>query len=138
MVGSAEGYVFETTLEDGKPVTAVRSGPVLEALLRGMREAVAGMADAGNDIVIDDVLWDPEALADYRWQLASFDFHAVGLFAPLELIEQRERQRGDRVPGLARWQYDKVHLGMVYDLELDTRAASPDELAMQIKLAFGL
>jgi chloramphenicol 3-O phosphotransferase len=138
MFGNPEGYVFETTVEDGKPVTAIHSGPVMVAVMRGMREAVAGMADAGNDLVVDEVMWDPEALADYRWQLATHDFHAVGLFAPLEVIEQRERERGDRTLGLARWQYDKVHAGMDYDLELDASAASPDELAEQIKLAFGL
>ncbi len=101
MFGNPEGYVFETTVEDGKPVTAIHSGPVMVAVMRGMREAVAGMADAGNDLVVDEVMWDPEALADYRWQLATHDFHAVGLFAPLEVIEQRERERGDRTLGLA-------------------------------------
>jgi chloramphenicol 3-O phosphotransferase len=96
------------------------------------------MAEAGNDVVVDEVLWDPDALADYRSRLAQFDFHIVGLFAPLEVIEERERQRGDRDLGLARWQYDKVHGGMEYDLELDTSSATPDELAARIKAAFGL
>jgi chloramphenicol 3-O phosphotransferase len=138
MFGNAEGYMFETTEQDGEPVTAVTSGPVLETAMRGMREAVAGMADAGNDLIVDEVMWDPETLADYRWQLATFEFYIVGLFAPLEVIEQRERQRGDRTLGLARWQYDRVHRGMVYDLQLDAAAASPDQLAAQIKRAFGL
>ncbi len=138
MLGAAEGYVFETTEQDGKPVTAVRSGPVLETALRGMRGAVAALAEAGADVIVDEVLWEPEALADYRQRLAAYDFHAVGLFAPLEVIEQRERQRGDRDLGLARWQYDKVHAGMAYDLELDASAAKPDQLAAQIKQKFGL
>ena len=126
------------TEHDGKPVTAVISGPVMETALRGMRGAVAAMAEAGNNLVVDEVLWDSEVLADYRRRLAPFDFRAVGLRAPLEVIEQRERQRGDRDLGLARWQYDKVHAGMTYDLELDTSTATPEELAEQIKQAFGL
>jgi chloramphenicol 3-O phosphotransferase len=138
MFGAAEGYVFETTERDGKPVTAITSGPVLERALRGMRGAVAALAEAGNDVVVDEVMWDPEALADYRRRLASFDFHAVGLHARLEVIEQRERQRGDRDLGLARWQYDKVHGGMAYDLELDASVATPAELAAAIKAAFDL
>jgi chloramphenicol 3-O phosphotransferase len=138
MFGAAEGYVFETTREDGKPVTAVRSGPVLETALRGMRGAVAAMAEAGADVIVDEVMWDPEVLADYRRRLAPYDFRVVGLHAPLEVIEQRERQRGDRDLGLARWQYDKVHGGMAYDLELDSSTATPDELAAKIKAAFEL
>ena len=138
MFGNPDGYVFETTEQDGKPVTAITSGPLLETALRGMRGAVAALAEAGADVIVDEVLWDPEAMADYRRRLAPFEFHAVGLFAPLEVIEQRERQRGDRDLGLARWQYDKVHVGMGYDLELDTSTGKPDQLAAQIKQRFGL
>ena len=119
-------------------MTAVKSGPVLEAAMRGMRGAVVAMAETGNDLIVDEVLWDSEALADYRRQLRPFDFHVVALHAPLDVIEQRERQRGDRDLGLARWQYDKVHGGMSYDLELDTSVATPDELAAKIKAAFAL
>jgi len=136
--GDPQGDVFETRTEDCKPVTAVHSGPMMDTVLRGMRGAVAAMAAAGNDLVVDEVLWDLEQLADYRRRLAPYAFHAVGLFAPLEVIEQRENQRGDRDLGLARWQYDKVHAGMTYDLNLDTAAATPDELAAKIKAAFGL
>jgi chloramphenicol 3-O phosphotransferase len=138
MLGHPEGYVFETTEHDGKPVTAVISGPVMETALRGMRGAVAALADAGADVIVDEVLWDPDALADYRRRLAPYVLHTVGLFAPLEVIEHRERQRGDRDLGLARWQYDKVHVGVTYDLELDAETATPDQLAAKIKQAFGL
>ena len=138
MFGSLEGYLFETTYKDGKPVTAVHSGPVLETVLQGMRGAVAAMAEAGADVIVDEVMWDPDVLTDYRRRLAPYDFHVVALHAPLEVIEQRERQRGDRDLGLARWQYDKVHGGMAYDLELDASGATPDELAAQIRAVFGL
>ena len=137
-LGAAEGYVFETTERDGKPVTAVIGGPVLEMAMRGMRGAVAALAEAGADVIVDEVLWDPEALADYRRRLARYDFHIIGLFAPLAVIEQRERQRGDRDLGLARWQYDKVHAGMTYDLDLDASTATPNQLAAEIKRRFQL
>ena len=138
MFGSPEGYIFETTEWDGHPVTEIKSGPVMETTMRGMRAAVAAMAGAGADLIVDEVIWEPADLADYRQRLARFEFYAVGLFAPLAVIEQRERQRGDRDLGLARWQYDKVHGGVSYDLELDTRARSPEELAGLIKAAFEL
>lgn len=138
MFGHPEGYVFETGEQDGKPVTAVIGGPVMEAALRGMRGAVVALAEAGNDVIVDEVLWEPDALADYRRRLSPYAFHTVGLFAPLDVIEQRERQRGDRDLGLARWQYDKVHVGMTYDLELDASAATPDQLAAEIKQRFQL
>ena len=135
--GAPEGYAFETHEEDGKPVTAITSGELLAATLRSMRAAVAAMADSGVDLVVDEVIWDPADLADYRRRLAGHAFHAVGLMAPLEVVEAREKARGDRTLGLARWQYDKVHAGMVYDLTLDTSLATPEALAARIRQTFG-
>ena len=60
------------------------------------------------------------------------------MFAPLDVLEARERERGDRLIGLARWQYDRVHHGKRYDLELDTSKATPMECAETMKQAFGL
>jgi chloramphenicol 3-O phosphotransferase len=136
--GAPEGYTFETRHEAGKPVTAITSGPILALAMKSLRASVAAMADAGADLVVDEVMWDPADLADYRRRLSGHDLRVVGLFAPLEVIERRERARGDRALRLARWQYDKVHAGVAYDLELDTSVASPEALAGLIKEAFGL
>ena len=126
-----EGYAVETTATDGKPTTAITLGRDIEKVLRGMRLAVAAMASGGNDMVIDEVTWDQAVLADYRQLLASFDFVAVGL-APIDVIEQRERQRGDRALGIARWHNERVHAGMTYDLlgrpdRHAGRASRPDQ-----------
>ncbi|HTI83134.1 MAG TPA: chloramphenicol phosphotransferase, partial [Acetobacteraceae bacterium] len=48
------------------------------------------------------------------------------------------RSRGDRARGLARWQYDRVHRGMTYDLEIDTTSTTPLENAQKIRDTFGL
>ncbi len=52
--------------------------------------------------------------------------------------EARERRRGDRMIGLARWQFDRVHRGMAYDLELETSRATAMECAEAIKARFAL
>jgi chloramphenicol 3-O phosphotransferase len=139
-----DGLTFETLIEDGRPSVAVRSAPVAERLLKGMRHAVAALAAAGNNLIVDEVLFgDVEteygnAVAEYRALLAPYRLHMVGVFAPLEVIEEREERRGDRAAGLARWQFDRVHRGMVYDLEIDTAAASPEDCARAIKERFAL
>ena len=40
--------------------------------------------------------------------------------------------------GLARWQYERVHKDMTYELEIDTSSATPMECAELIKRRFGL
>jgi chloramphenicol 3-O phosphotransferase len=132
-----DGVTFETVQQEGTPSVVIHTGSVAERTLRGMRHAVAAMARQGNDLVVDDVMLDGE-MAEYATLLSGFALHVVGVFAPLDLLEARERERGDRLAGLARWQYDRVHAGKRYDLELDTGNATPIECAERIRQHFGL
>ncbi len=75
---------------------------------------------------------------DYRALLSPFDVRFVGLFAPLDVLEARERARGDREIGLARWQYERVHRDMIYDLEIDATDRPPRDIAQAICDTFGL
>ena len=132
-----DGFSYEALHEDGKPLVAIKTGPVGERTLRGMRHAIAAMAQQGNNLIVDDVLLGREK-AEYSKLLAAFEVFRVGVFAPLDILEARERQRGDRLIGLARWQFDRVHKDMEYDLEVDTSSASPMECADMIRLRFRL
>jgi len=122
------------------PEIAIHGGAAGERLLIGMRRAVAAMARAGNDLIVDDVLIG-EGLADYETQLAGLHFLKVGVVAPLDVLEARERARADRMPGLARWQFARVHAGIRYDLEVDSSQATPsmcaDRIADHFQLARG-
>lgn len=138
MIGHPDGVVFETTRRDGKPSVAIRTGPAMQRAMRGMRHAIAAMACQGNELIVDDVMLGRGEAQEYREILASFGLRFVGLFAPLDVLEARERQRGDRLIGLARWQFDRVHDGLSYDLEIDTTTASPLDCALRIKAAFNL
>ena len=138
MLGHPDGLIFETIQDQGSPSIIVRTGPVIERAMQGMRHAVAAMAAAGNNLIVDEVMIEGTKKQEYRAFLSRFDARFVGLFAPLDVLEARERQRGDRAVGLARWQYERVHSGMVYDLEIDTSAITPLKAAMQIRDAFDL
>ena len=134
-----DGLVFETIQEGGHPSVVIHEGEVSRRTLRGMRASAAAMAAAGNNLIIDDVMIGAgEASADYTRLLAPHRLHWVGVHAPLDVLEARERQRADRMPGLARWQYPRVHAGMAYDFEIDTGRMSPQQAALAIKTAFGL
>ncbi|HUL05636.1 MAG TPA: AAA family ATPase [Candidatus Acidoferrum sp.] len=135
--GHPDWLVFEAVQENGKPSVVIRTGPLAERVFRGMRHAIAAMAAQGNNLIVDDVLVGSEK-AEYVRLLAGFELFLVGVFAPLEVLEERERARGDRLIGLARWQYERVHAGMTYDLAVDTSRATPQECAEMIQRTFGL
>lgn len=138
MIGHPEGVIFETTEDDGEPSVAIKTGPVMERAMRGMRHAIAAMARQGNNLIVDDVMLGRGEAQEYRELLDPFELRFVGLFAPLHVLEVRERKRGDRLIGLARWQFDRVHRGLNYDLEIDTTITSSLECAHKIKAAFEL
>ncbi len=138
MLGHPDGLVFDAGEADGRPCVAVRTGPVMARAMRGMRHAVAALAGQSNDLLIDDVMFDPAEAAEYRALLAHVNLRFIGLFAPLDVLEARERERGDRVIGLARGQVDRVHGGIAYDLEIDAARHDAGARAAIVCQAFGL
>jgi chloramphenicol 3-O phosphotransferase len=110
--GRPDGLAFETVEEDGKPSVIIRTGPVAERAFRGMRHAVAAMAAQGNDLISTTSCWEAR--------------RRNGGPAVLDLFRSRLRpwtssgptRTRHRMVGLARWQYDRVHKDMTYDLEV--------------------
>jgi chloramphenicol 3-O phosphotransferase len=95
------------------------------------------MARQGNNLIVDDVMVASEN-AEYAELLSGIETYRVGVFCPLDILEARERERADRMIGLARWQFDRIHQGIAYDLTVDTSRATPMACAERIKQAFGL
>lgn len=115
------------------PVTEVRYGAAGIQLLAGMYSAVAGLATAGNNVIVDDVVFHPVVLREALRALEGFDVVFVGVRCSLDVIRERELARGDRMGGLAEAQHELVHAHGVYDLEVDTSACTPMDCASLIK-----
>jgi chloramphenicol 3-O phosphotransferase len=119
--------------QDG-PVVEIRQGLFAKRLFAGMVGAVGALARAGNDIIVDEVLFGDSLLKEYIRELRGQTVYFVTIHCPLEIVERRERERGDRFINSARAQFPLVH-GPTrnYDIELDTSLSSPDQLAGVIK-----
>jgi chloramphenicol 3-O phosphotransferase len=135
--GHPDWFALETLEEEGRPSIEIRTGPLGQCLMRGMRCAIAALAAEGNDMIVDEVMEAP-VKRDYELQLAGFDIAFIGVFAPLDVLEARERARGDRLIGLARRQFARIHKDMRYDFEVDTSLATPLDCAERIKARFAL
>ena len=131
------GFAYKTSWEDGKPSVAIEAGPVGRRAMQGMRHAIAAMAGQGNNLIVDDVMLDG-GMAHYLELLSDFAVFSIGVFAPLDVLEARESARADRMSGLARWQFERVHKGVAYDLEVETSLLTPAECARLIQQRFGV
>ncbi|MEU8893593.1 AAA family ATPase [Streptomyces sp. NPDC048442] len=120
-------------MRSGPEMTPDQLGVVLKRTWLGFHRAVAGMAAAGNTVIVDHVLSEPWRLRDCLALFSPQDVVLVGVRCPLPELERRERARGDRPAGLAARQFDRVHAHGVYDIECDSGSSSPAECARQIK-----
>ncbi len=57
----------------------------------------------------------------------------VGVMCSVEVLEKREKERANRMPGLALSQFEVVHEGMEYDLTVDTTMNDARECAAEIE-----
>ena len=116
----------------GERVTEVQFGDLGKQVLRGMRRAIAAFAREGNNVIIDDLMFEPEFLFDYVDALSGFEVLFVGVRCPIDVVNARESKRPGRFPGTATSHFDRVHSHCIYDIEVDTGSAKPRECAQQI------
>lgn len=120
-----------TQVEHGdKSLPYIGNGPGGESLLNQMRQLVQNLAAAGFNVLVDEVT-EAAVIEDYRQRLGPACF-VVKVDAPLSELERRERERGDRLIGLARGQSSRVHKAIEYNLEVDTHDETPDVLARRV------
>lgn len=131
----AQGFQYvDLPDENGKPVSGLSYGPIGLRMLKGFHRAVREFVQAGNPVIVDEMMLGPEARDHWSATLADLDVISVGLRCNLDELERRELARHGRT-GLARWSETRVHEGMTYDLWLDTTDQPPEACAHQILTA---
>ncbi len=105
---------------------------LVPAVVSGLHKSVASLARSGNNILVDHVLQEDEWLKECIEHWVGLDVLFVGVKCPLEVAEQREKDRGDRSIGTARYQFERVHVHDLYDIEIDTSRLSVDECVTRI------
>lgn len=109
-----------------------RAGP---ELVHAFFACVKALAALGLDLVIDHAVitqTDVDLLND---AMCDHDTLLVAVDCPVEVLEERERQRGDRRVGMAAAQRERIHRRLSYDLRIDTSVVGPEEAARRIVAA---
>jgi chloramphenicol 3-O phosphotransferase len=127
-----EGFYCQPTEEEYGTALSITIGPVAQKLLNGMRHAIAALADQQNNLIVEELLLNSNEIDEYGALLRPYTVYAIGVHAPLEVIEDREHKRSNRYPGSARGEYEIVHANKTYDLIIDTSTTSPEAAALLI------
>ncbi len=125
--------VRDISTESDQRVSIV-NGSDGDKLLAAMRSFVAELAGKGLDIIVDDVCTAAQ-IADYRQRIASKGLFVIHVSAPQAVLNRRERERGDRLIGLAREQNDRIHHRIDYDLVVRNHERSAESVADEILAA---
>lgn len=120
--------------EQGQPkkVEAV-FGPVFQSIINAMPRVVAELVASGNNVIFDQVYHNQKMFDDCKRAFAPYQVLRIGVHCPLNIVEERERSRGDRVLGRARGLYDVVHQFGQDDLSIDTSAVTIEQAVILIK-----
>lgn len=105
---------------------------ILDRKNYGFYGALEAMVVAGNFIIADQSMAWSYQIPACSEKLAPHRAFLVGVRCPMDVAERRERERGDRLIGIVREHFDKVHQHGVYDIEVDTSLLSPEESAQRI------
>lgn len=85
----------------------------------GFHRSIVSFAQAGNDIIVEHIVEELSWAQQLRELFAPLDVFWGGVHAPFDEIERRERERGDRTIGEARYHL-KTHDYCQYDIEVNT------------------
>lgn len=119
--------------ESGNLIQELQIGPYAQKIGKTFQEVVLALANMGHHFIIDDVSFGKQQLDEWKKILQNFRVLWVGVNAPLPVLEQREKERGNRIPGSARGQFHKVHVDATYDLEINTHEVNVSANAEKIK-----
>lgn len=100
---------------------------LFSTLTEALFATAVALSEGGFDVIVDTVFERQESLLTAQRALAGRTYHMVAVTCPAEVLEERERARGNRRPGQARDQHERVLQGANYNLHLDTALLPPDE-----------
>ncbi len=130
------GFSWKKSQTDsGDPIQELQLGPYAQKIGKMFQQVVLTLARMGHNLVIDDVSFGKQQVNKWKKALKDFQVLWLGINAPLAILEQREKERDNRILGSARGQFHKVHGNATYDLEIDTYKSTPSEDAEKIYLA---
>jgi chloramphenicol 3-O phosphotransferase len=133
------GFSWKKSKDElGNPLQELQMGPYAQKIGETFREVVLALAKMGHRIIIDDVSFGKGQIDEWKETLQNFRVLWVGVNAPLSVLEEREKERGNRIVGSARGQFHKVHVGVVYDLEIDTHKSNFSENVAKIQALMGV
>jgi len=129
---SKEGFQFIHGHDAQGPIVSYKEGPLGRKICHAWHASLKTLAENGMSVVIDEVLFSEPLFQDYLEQLKNVRVYFIAVKPPVEVAQKREKERGDRLIGLARGLYEISYANKIHDLEIDSSKMSPEAAATLI------
>jgi len=131
----ASGFSWQTVKDEQNNAIAhaIHVGPFGKQMVQAFKEIVVSLVKSGLNVIVDDVSFGKEEVDAWKTSLKEVNVLWVGVTAPIEILEQREKDRGDRKIGSAKWQAERVHCDVQYDVVINSHEKSIDENVKKIQ-----
>ena len=129
------GLIFGMRNQRGKPTTseiAVQSNYSLFLKPYLLPRIIRLIHDYSYNIIVDTVIDNKDVLEDWQSLFSEGEIVFVAVVCPLDELVEREKLRGDRTVGLAKSQFENIHAGIKYDIEVNTANSTIDECVNKI------
>lgn len=124
---------LECSEVNGSPVAKLLVSPYMYPVYRSAVQYYRLLSAQGYNLIVDELLFDANRIDPYFDLLLDQTVYFIGVKPERDVVVQRERERSDRIPGLAAGLYDEVyHRLFSYDLLLDTGRLTASDAAVQV------
>jgi chloramphenicol 3-O phosphotransferase len=106
-------------------------------LVRGFYACVRELANTGLDLIIGHAIVSQSEAELLRAATNGHRTFLIGIDCPADVLTERERARGNRRPGMAAAQSERIHQWLEYDLRIDTSRVDAITAARQIASLIG-
>ena len=131
-----EGFSWkQETDEHGHILQEIQLGPYAQKVADALKPVVLALLDQGLNVLVDEVCLESAPYLAWQKALKPYEVLYVGIHASVDVLEQREKARMDRMQGSARAQHAKVHQDKKYDLLIDTSTHELEACANEILAA---
>lgn len=125
--------VLQSFDKKNNPLIQVRFGEIGLEHLESYMIAVTTLVKSGRNVIADMILTEEAWMERLQELCQGIKFYFVGLYAPLDVLLRRERER-EESPGMARGRYEEVYADWKkHDLLLDTSKTNIEGCIHQIK-----
>ena len=97
-----------------------------------MCNEIISLLNKSDGVIVDHVITSKRIFEQFIRSTKTYKTFLVHVTCPLDVLIQREEERGDRCLGSAKNSFDYLYPKNGYDLEVDTYTLSKEECALKI------